>query len=94
MSHNKLTSLPAEFSNLQRLADIDLSFNELGAVPGVLRSLKTLTSINLSCNNIEEVSKEDYDSLHSLEVLNLKDNPLREEVRILLQSIVRLNIIM
>ena len=92
LSHNALALLPAELSNMVKLTTINLSSNQFPAVPEALRGLPALTTVDLSENRIEEVQREDYDSLHCLEVLNLKDNPLRDEIKMLLQSIVRLDI--
>lgn len=92
LSHNKLTSLPDGFSNLKKLTTIDLSANEFTVIPEVVRMLSSLTTIDLSSNRIEDVCKEDYESLHCLEVLNLEDNPLRDDIKMLLQSIVRISI--
>lgn len=93
MNHNKLASLPEEFRTLHNLVTIDLANNEFQAVPEVLRRLPALTTVDLSSNRIEEVCREDYDSMQCLETLVLRENPLREDAKILLQSIVRVNII-
>ena len=93
MSQNKLTLLPEEFSGLHRLTAIDLSSNQFEAIPEVLRRLPALTIIDLTSNKIQDVCREDYDNMPCLEQLCLKDNPLREEVLVLLQSIVRIRII-
>lgn len=93
LNHNKLTSLPEEFSNLHSLVTIDLANNEFQAVPEVLRRLSALTTVDLGSNRIEEVCREDYDSMQCLETLVLRENPLREDAKIVLQSIVRINII-
>lgn len=85
--------LPEEFSSLHRLTTIDLSGNEFEVIPESLRRLPVLTTINLSSNKIQDVSREDYESMPCLEQLCLEDNPLREEVRMFLQSIVRISII-
>ena len=92
LSNNKLKSLPEEFSNLTRLLNINLAVNEFPVVPEVLQRLPTLTTINASSNKIKEVCSKDYDSMQSLELLILKDNPLREDVKTFLKSIVRLRI--
>ena len=93
MSHNKLTLLPDEFSNLSKLVIIDLSENEFESVPVVLRRIPMLTTIDLSSNKISNVHKEDYESMQCLEKVLLGNNPLREDVRSLLQSVVRIKYI-
>lgn len=85
--------LPEEFSNFHQLATIDLAENEFEVIPDILRRLPMLTTINLNSNKIKDVGREDYDSMQCLEKLSLKDNPLREEVRTLLLSVVRINIL-
>ena len=93
LSHNKLKSLPEEFSNLHKLVTIDLANNDFTAIPEVLRRIPALTTVDLSSNKIEEVHREDYESLQCLETLILRENPLREDTKMVLQSIVRVDII-
>lgn len=93
MSHNKLISLPEEFSNLRNLVMIDLANNEFTDIPEVLQRLPALTTVDLSSNKIEEVHRESYDSLQCLETLILRENPLREDTKIMLQSVVRIKML-
>lgn len=93
LSCNTLSSLPEEFGNLTKLITIDLSENEFKSFPDILRRLQMLTTVNLHSNKITDINTEEYSSVQCLEILILTNNPLREEVKTLLQSVVRIKII-
>ena len=94
MSHNSFTSLPEEISSLKKLISIDLSWNRFQIFPNMLQRLPALSTIDLSSNEISEVNTDNFVYAQSLDELTLSNNPLRDDVVILLQSIVRIKIIL
>ena len=92
-SYNNLTFLPDECSQLGKLISINLSHNKIQEFPDILARLPALTIANLSHNEMSYINMESFDNVQSVEEINLLDNPLSEEVRQLLKSIVRFKII-
>ncbi len=75
-SRNRLTELPAEFSNLTLLERLDLSYNRLTAMPD-LSAQTMLTQLDLSHNRIGSGGSRGGGSLpSSLNELDLTDNDL------------------
>ncbi len=93
LSKNRLSALPGEFSNLSSLVTIDISENELEVFPEVLQRVPNLSLIILKSNKILNVCTSNYDNMQCLETLNLENNPLSEETKCLLQSVVRFRIV-
>ena len=73
LSHNLLTSLPSELSQLRKLKTLILDYNDISSLRHV-RSLKQLVHLSVSHNNVDD-AEEAYDLKH-LTVLNLSTNRL------------------
>ena len=86
--------VPEELSQMNKLVSIDLSSNKFQEFPDVLQRLPSLGTINLSSNEISEVHTDNFVLAQSLTELNLCCNPLSDSVIMLLQSIVRINIVL
>ena len=93
LSHNSLAELPDEFSQLEKLESIDVSHNKMQQFPEVLQRLPALSTIDLSSNEISDIHAQDFTSSQSLEELNVSSNPLSDDVIQLLQSIIRVKVI-
>ena len=88
LSHNQLSSLPDDLS-LFHLLNLNLSSNLFQTFPPALRLMPALVTVDLSSNRLAEVHAEDLTSVPNLESVDLRGNPLRPEVKVLLQSMVR-----
>ncbi|KAI5618719.1 leucine-rich repeat-containing protein 20 isoform X6 [Silurus asotus] len=73
---NTLTKLPEAAGELQHLISINLSNNNLNAFPEQLTKVPTLQNINLSGNQISDVSWEGVCAMSSLNMVDLRSNPL------------------
>jgi len=91
LSHNQLSSLPDDFS-LLHLLNLNLSSNLFQIFPATLRLMPALVSVDLSSNRLTEVHNEDLTAVQNLESVDLRGNPLRPEVKTLLQSMVRVKV--
>ena len=91
LSHNQLSSLPDDFS-LLHLLHLNLSSNLFLTFPATLRLMPALISVDLSSNRLTEVHNEDLTAVQNLESVDLRGNPLRPEVKALLQSMVRVEV--
>ena len=92
LSHNRLTTLPNGFSDLQSLTEISLSSNLFETLPEVLKQLPSLQSIDLSQNRLNVIQSSDLDAMQILESLDVTGNPLGDDTKVFLQSIVRIRI--
>ena len=54
--------------------------------------MPALVSVDLSSNRLTEVHNEDLTAVQNLESVDLRGNPLRPEVKTLLQSMVRVKV--
>ncbi|XP_052068552.1 leucine-rich repeat-containing protein 40-like [Mytilus californianus] len=92
ISGNKLHTLPDELRNLQELQDLDASSNNLDRIPQVVFQCVKLKQLNVHSNCISEVDVMRLEAMDSLETLNIKGNPLPDDVKSQLSDS-RLNII-
>ena len=91
LSHNQVSSLPDDLS-LVHLLNLNLSSNLFQTFPPALRLMPALVTVDLSSNWLAEVHAEDLTSVPNLESVDLRGNPLRPEVKVLLQSMVRVKV--
>ena len=81
LSHNRLSALPDDLSNLTLLVDFNLSSNLFQLVPSVLMQMASLKHIDLSSNNINHASKDELCSMFNLETMDLRNNPLNDDIK-------------
>lgn len=79
LSHNRLTKLPVDFSNLARLEELNLSSNQFDRLPVVLATIPSLRVVDLSHNQIIDINEEELKSMAALERLDLHSNPLTDD---------------
>ncbi|GAB6032907.1 hypothetical protein CHUAL_012103 [Chamberlinius hualienensis] len=76
LSHNQLSSLPDELSELQELKTLDISHNHFVTLPSVIFSLPKLKHLNAEKNFITRVEVEVLKRSPSLMEVNFRLNPL------------------
>lgn len=83
LSHNRLSVLPDDLSNLKLLVEFNLSSNLFQLVPSVLLQMVSLRNVDLSSNKIKHASVSELCSAMSdkLETIDLKNNPLNDDVK-------------
>ena len=94
VSHNVLTTLPLELKELCLLQTLNLSHNQFSEVPEVIGNLPALTELNLAHNNLVEVGSDELTACQSLKTVDLCGNALRPESVPILESLVRVNVIL
>jgi len=80
ISHNLLTTLPANFPLLANITKLDLSKNQLVELPENFGSFKALKSLDLYANQLVKLPVS-FAQLKNLKWLDLKDNPLCPAVK-------------
>eukprot|EP00092_Neocalanus_flemingeri_P007693 GFUD01008308.1.p1 GENE.GFUD01008308.1~~GFUD01008308.1.p1 ORF type:complete len:445 (+),score=149.66 GFUD01008308.1:53-1387(+) len=75
LSHNLLTTLPANFPLLSHITKLDLSKNQLVELPENFGGFKSLKSLDLYANQLVKLPVS-FAQLKNLKWLDLKDNPL------------------
>ncbi|NXU50616.1 LRC20 protein, partial [Turnix velox] len=88
LAGNYLHRLPEDLSSLQHLHAINLSRNRFRRFPEPLATIPALETIDLEENEISEVPVEKLAAMTSLRNLNLRNNPLGPEARLLVRPLV------
>ncbi|KAM7370263.1 hypothetical protein PAMP_011528 [Pampus punctatissimus] len=77
LSHNKLTAVPANISELKNLEVLNMFNNQIEELPTQISSLQKLKHLNLSMNRLNSLPRG-FGSLPALEVLDLTYNNLSQ----------------
>ncbi|NWU10785.1 LRC20 protein, partial [Cephalopterus ornatus] len=94
LAGNYLHRLPEEITSLLHLRAINLSRNRFRRFPEPLATVPCLETIDLEENEIAEVPTEKLASMASLRSLNLRDNPVGPEVRLLVRPLVPFDLLL
>lgn len=95
LSHNRLSTLPAEISEFSQLEKVDISHNSFISIPQGLISLPALINLNARKNFIADIDVEVLlSSTSTLESLNLEENPLNRDCQEVLTNVDSIRIIM
>lgn len=65
-----------EFTEAEKLAELDIAYNQLKTLNGSLRSLKSLRYLNLTHNFMTEFSLQEIKGLKRLSVIDLSYNKI------------------
>ncbi|XP_031778643.1 leucine-rich repeat-containing protein 40 [Nasonia vitripennis] len=87
LSHNQMSKLPEELSELQALERLDISHNAFIALPMVTCRIPQLKRLLANNNSIIEVDVELLRHAPQLELVDLRDNPLPSRTHDHLQNL-------
>lgn len=88
MSHNQMSKLPDELAALQSLSKLDISHNSFITLPMVVFKMPKLQKLLANDNNIIEVDgDEGMIRSDSLELVDLRNNPLTPQCHDRLKSV-------
>ncbi|PAA52575.1 hypothetical protein BOX15_Mlig011868g2, partial [Macrostomum lignano] len=79
MSHNKISVIPSQISQLKNLVHLDLSFNMIKILPPEIGELTELKELYLQNNQIRALPMQ-IGRLFQLTTLNLNHNPLSPDI--------------
>ncbi|XP_046412179.1 leucine-rich repeat-containing protein 20 isoform X2 [Neodiprion pinetum] len=92
LSHNQMSKLPEELSELQALKRLDISHNTFIALPPVTCRIPQLEQLLANNNSIIDVDVERLRHAPALEFIDLQNNPLTSRVHDLLQTLIEVKI--
>lgn len=75
LSHNKLTSIPAEIGELESLSSLTLANNHIASIPDTITRCTRLTQFDISHNSLTELP-DNLGALTALKKLSVKYNQL------------------
>ncbi|XP_033004991.1 leucine-rich repeat-containing protein 20 [Lacerta agilis] len=90
---NCIHRLPEEVRTLLHLRVINLSRNKFSHFPEQLTSLPVLETINLEENEIADVPVEKLATMESLQSVNLKSNPVNDEIRVIARPLIKFDLL-
>ncbi|XP_065348800.1 leucine-rich repeat-containing protein 20 [Cloeon dipterum] len=76
LSHNKITTMSDQMSDLNQLRILDLAHNSLPAMPPAIAKMPALEVLDLSHNRIDNIDVNVLKNAPSLRMINLSENPL------------------
>lgn len=76
LSHNQMAKLPDELADLSSLQVLNISHNSFISLPSVVFKMQKLRDLRANNNQIIEVDSDEVIASDSLEVVDLRDNPL------------------
>ncbi|KAM7347135.1 leucine rich repeat containing protein 20 sclp isoform 2-T2 [Cochliomyia hominivorax] len=76
LSHNQMSKLPDELADLMNLAKLNISHNSFIVLPPVVFKMPKLKELDASHNAIIEIDTDDVITSDSLELVDLRHNPL------------------
>ncbi|XP_076233503.1 leucine rich repeat containing protein 20 sclp isoform X2 [Calliopsis andreniformis] len=92
LSHNQMSKLPEELSELQALERLDISHNTFIALPPVTCRIPQLKQLLANNNSIIDVDVERLRHAPVLEFIDLQQNPLTGRMHELLGTLTRIRI--
>jgi len=76
LSHNQMSKLPDELADLLSLTHLNISHNSFIVMPPVVFKMQKLRQLDASHNAIIEIDTDEMVTSDSLELVDLRHNPL------------------
>lgn len=76
LSHNQMAKLPDELADLHSLEVLDISYNSFITLPAVVFKMPKLRMLMANNNAIIDIDRDEIITSDSLEVVDLRHNPL------------------
>lgn len=94
LSHNKLSALPDNFDQLLECTSLNLSDNQFTHFPDILLTMPSLEALDFGSNELTSVDITKLSQALALQCITLTGNPLNSDCKTILESVVRLKIIL
>uniref|UniRef100_A0A182NRK0 Leucine-rich repeat-containing protein 20 n=1 Tax=Anopheles dirus TaxID=7168 RepID=A0A182NRK0_9DIPT len=88
LSHNQMARLPDELADLHSLEMLDISHNTFITLPAVVFKMPKLRELKANNNAIIDIDRDEIITSESLEVVDLRHNPLTPSCHDLLKHAV------
>ncbi|XP_058447311.1 leucine-rich repeat-containing protein 20 isoform X2 [Malaya genurostris] len=76
LSHNQMAKLPDELADLHSLQMLDISHNSFITLPAVVFKMQKLRELRANNNAIIDIDRDEIITSDSLELVDLRHNPL------------------
>lgn len=86
LSHNQMAKLPDELADLQSLEMLDISYNSFITLPAVVFKMPKLRELRAHHNAIIDIDRDEIITSDSLELVDLRHNPLTAMCHELLEN--------
>lgn len=94
LSHNKLTTLPENFNLLTQCASLNLNGNQFIQLPDVLLTMPSMETLDVGHNKLTNIDTTLLSQAPALQCVTLASNPLDSDCRAILETVVRLKVIL
>lgn len=94
LSHNLLVTLPDNFDELMQCTSLNLSRNQFNQFPDVLLTMPSMETLDIGHNELTNVDITKLSQAPALQCVTLTDNLLSSDCKAILETVVRLKIIL
>lgn len=94
LSHNILTTLPSNFDELTQCTSLSLSGNQFTTFPDVLLTMPSMETLDFGHNELTSVDTTKLSQAPALQCITLTGNPLNSDCKTILETMVRVKIIL
>ena len=94
LSHNKLTLLPDSLNQLVNCVSLNLGSNQFTQLPDVLLTMPLMETLDFGHNLVTNLDTSKLSQGPALQTIILTGNPLDDDCKVILESIVRVKIVL
>jgi len=94
LSHNKLTLLPDNLNQLVNCVSLNVNSNQFTQLPDVLLTMPLMETLDFGHNLVTSTDTSKLSQAPALKTIILTGNPLDDDCKSILESIVRVKIVL
>jgi len=94
LSHNKLTLLPDSLNQLVNCVSLNLNSNQFTQLPDVLLTMPLMETLDFGHNLVTSLDTSKLSQAPAIQTITLTGNPLDDDCISILESIVRVKVVL